>query len=149
MWRVPLLILAAPTSVLLSRVAIGRWLRERGLLLTPEEQRLIPLVSTVAEPAPLNPTPLSAFEVAVIDPRLNRLHRAQARHRRTVEPDTLRQWAQRCLEQGPATLNRFQLNALARDADSLAWLHRQAWRATPDGYWGRRIGQLGVAVREA
>jgi membrane glycosyltransferase len=151
-WSLPValpLILAAPTSVLLSRVAIGRWLRERGLLLTPEEQRLIPLVSTVAEPAPLNPTPLSAFEVAVIDPRLNRLHRAQARHRRTVEPDTLRQWAQRCLEQGPATLNRFQLNALARDADSLAWLHRQAWRAKPDGYWGRRIGQLGVAVRGA
>jgi len=48
-WSLPValpLILAAPTSVLLSRVAIGRWLRERGLLLTPEEQRLIPLVST-------------------------------------------------------------------------------------------------------
>ena len=48
---------------------------------------------------------------------------------------------------GKQLINRFQLNALARDADSLAWLHRQAWRATPDGYWGHRIGQLGVAVR--
>ena len=74
--------------------------------------------------------------MAVIDPRLNRLHRTQARHRRTVEPDTLRQWAQRCLEQGPGVLNRFQLNALARDADSLAWLHRQAWLSAPEDYTG-------------
>ena len=94
-------------------------------------------------------SPQPHFSSISIDVGGQAVFRAQARHRRTVEPDTLRQWAQRCLEQGPATLNRFQLNALARDADSLAWLHRQAWRATPDGYWGRRIGQLGVAVREA
>lgn len=46
-WSLPValpLILAVPTSVLLSRVAIGEWLRSRGLLLVPEERAPLPIL---------------------------------------------------------------------------------------------------------
>ena len=142
-WSLPValpLILAAPTSVVLSRVALGQALRRRRLLLTPEEQRLSPQVDAIADPRPLNPGALSAFDAAVVDPDLNHLHRALARRRRCLEPEAREEWLQRCIQHGPEGLNRRQLNALARDGEALARLHRAAWVAPPDSYWGTRIG---------
>ena len=77
---------------------------------------------------------------AVLDPRLNRVHRALARRRRPVDREAHEQWLQRCMSDGPEGLNRRQLNALARDADALGRLHRAAWTAPRDSYWGERVG---------
>lgn len=140
LWSLPVtlpLIFAAPSSVLLSRVAIGEGLRRRGLLIVPEEQRGSPLVAAIAE------TPgesfLSGFEAAVIDPALNRMHRHHARRRRPLHPEQLARCRQRCAELGPGALDRRELNLLARDKDSLGGLHRHAWQAPASSYWGQRL----------
>lgn len=141
-WSLPValpLIFAAPTSVLLSRVGIGQSLRERRLLIAPEEQYHSPLVAAIAAPATMEEGALSAFEAAVIDPRLNQLHRAAARARRSLDPDELAQWRDRCAQYGPHGFNRRQLNALARDAETLYRLHQAAWRAPADSHWGGRL----------
>ena len=143
LWSLPValpLILAAPTSVMLSRIGVGERLRRRRLLLTPEEQRFSPQVDAIAAPRPLNPVRLTAFQAAVLDPVLNRLHRALARRRRPVDAEAWGQWLERCMKQGPDGLNRRQLNALARDADALARLHHAAWTAPRDSYWGECVG---------
>jgi membrane glycosyltransferase len=142
LWSLPValpLILAAPTSVLLSRVALGGWLRRRGLLWAAEGGQRSPLAAAIADPAALEEPMLSGFEAAVVDPALNRLHRHYARGRRPVDAEELRQCRERCLRLGPRALNRRQLNLLARDAESLAWLHRQAWRAPSGSHWGARL----------
>ncbi|ASK34278.1 glucans biosynthesis glucosyltransferase MdoH [Alloalcanivorax mobilis] len=141
-WSLPValpLIFAAPTSVLLSRVAIGDWLRRRRLLITPEEQQRSVLVSAIAEPVQLEDVVLNGFEAAVIDPSLNRLHRHHARRRRVLDQDELAHCRERCRDLGPAALNRRQLNLLAHDADSLAILHEHAWQASARGFWGGRL----------
>lgn len=141
-WSLPValpLIFAAPTSVLLSRVSVGRMMARHGLLIVPEERTASPLVATITASAAMTEEPLSAFEAGVIDPCLNRLHCEHARQRRPLDREEWMQWRQRCAESGPCSVSRHQLNVLARDADSLAWLHHEAWRAPPDSYWGRRL----------
>lgn len=145
LWSLPValpLILATPTSVVLSRRALGRWLRDHRLLLTPEERTGHAAVDQVAEPARLAPGGLSGFEAAVLDPELNSLHRHLARRRRCRDPAARRYWLKLCLEHGPGTLDRRQRNLVARDEEALAALHQGAWRAPPDSYWGRRITRI-------
>lgn len=45
----------------------------------------------------------------------------------------------RCLEKGPSVMSRAELSGLARDSQSLADLHKGAWRAPEWGYWGQCI----------
>ncbi len=141
-WSLPValpLIFAAPTSVLLSRVSIGQALRRRGLLIVPEERTHSPLVAAIAEPVDMREGPLQAFEAAVIDPRLNRLHSQLARRRRPPDPQELTECRERCAQYGPHGFSRRQLNAMARDAGVLRYLHRRVWCAPADSYWGRRL----------
>lgn len=44
---------------------------------------------------------------------------------------------ERCFHRGPETLTQKELSRLMRDRASLQWLHDQAWRASPDSYWGK------------
>ncbi|MGM0767418.1 MAG: glucans biosynthesis glucosyltransferase MdoH [Pseudomonadota bacterium] len=149
LWSLPVaipLLLAAPTSVLLSRVGAGQALRRWGLLLIPEEQQPV----TVLEDARAarrncgNDPVLTALEAAVVRPRLNRLHQALARSDRLARrAELLAPLVARCGSDGPDTLSRSELSQLCRDRQSLAELHQLAWQAPPDSHWGRRISMLG------
>jgi len=35
-----------------------------------------------------------------------------------------------------------EITTLAKDRESLQWLHREAWRSEPDSYWARAIALL-------
>ena len=148
LWSLPVtipLLLAAPTSVLLSRNGPGRVLRNRRLLLIPEEASPSRLLSDATDPYPLLPaTPgLTRFEEAVLLPRLNHLHRSFARdHGGRLRRQTLDRLVNLCLRDGPQALSRAELSQLSRDRSALADLHTGAWRARPDNYWGRRLAML-------
>ncbi|NMT63824.1 glucans biosynthesis glucosyltransferase MdoH [Marinobacter orientalis] len=149
LWSLPVavpLILAAPTSVLLSRVGPGQALRRWGMLVIPEE-RVPPQVLEDAREARRNGSEdsvLSAVEAAVVRPRLNRLHQALARNvRRSRRAELLAPLVACCGSEGPASLSRSELSQLFRDRQSLAELHQLAWRAPPDSFWGQRITSLG------
>ncbi|WP_111495963.1 glucans biosynthesis glucosyltransferase MdoH [Marinobacter bohaiensis] len=148
LWSLPVavpLVLAAPTCVYLSRVSIGERLRRRRLLLIPEELHPSQLLddaelSREAEP---DSSPLTNFEEAILRPRLNKMHQALAgRHRREVRAEVLSRLVRRCVDEGPDGLTRSELSHLCRDQESLGALHHEAWRATPESYWGRRIAKL-------
>lgn len=147
-WTLPValpLILAAPTSVLLGRIRLGQWLRERGLLLVCQERNpatvLRELHQAPAFPHPADET--TAFSRAVIDPVLNRMHRSCARpSHRGAKARQVQRLTQHCLEQGPDRISRRELSLLADDATALARLHEQAWRSRPDSYWGREVAKF-------
>lgn len=141
-WSLPVtlsLVLAAPTSVLLSRARLGIRLRRHRLLLVPEEIAPPDIVRALAAYDIAAPSAMSPFEEAVIDPRLNALHAGLARSgagRRRAELAGLQQ---RCIEQGPRALSATERAQLADDRDALRALHAAAWRAPADSYWGRVI----------
>lgn len=139
-WSLPVtlaLILAAPTTVLLSRVRLGDRLRRHGFMTVPEEVTP-PKVLGLLNAVPLDhPRMMTHFEEAVIDPQLNAVHAAMARQRRC----TLTPLRARCLKEGPQTLTAHEIAQLARDAECLSLLHRDVWRAPPSSYWGRLLDE--------
>ncbi|NVK42961.1 MAG: glucans biosynthesis glucosyltransferase MdoH [Oceanospirillaceae bacterium] len=144
-WSLPValpLLLAAPTSVILSRVGLGQALRRAGILLVPEEKHGSPLLEDLAGHSIL-PQPgagESAVVRAVLDPLMNRVHQATARsHGGGAKHQRLRELRARCLEQGPNSLSRAEKNLLLTDRESLAWLHARAWRAPTGSFWGQAI----------
>ncbi len=144
-WSLPVslpLILAAPTSVLLSRSSLGQRLRRAGLLVVREESVGLPLLDDLADTSavPTGRRGLSGFEEAVIDPVLNPVHRALARSPlHSKRRERLLPLRTRCLTGGPAALSRRELGLLASDAESLEVLHRAAWSAPPESFWGSRV----------
>lgn len=146
LWSLPVaipLLLAAPTAVFISRKGPGDAVRAMDILRVPEEKE--PLQPMLAEARGFRQQMSSngvwrPFEQAVLDPRLNRLHRGLARdHRRGPRRKHLAAAVARCLADGPAALSRRELSDLARDRQSLAELHEGAWRAPNDSYWGQCI----------
>ncbi|HTT09646.1 MAG TPA: glucans biosynthesis glucosyltransferase MdoH [Burkholderiaceae bacterium] len=82
-WLLPLLcglMLAVPLSVLGSRAAVGRYLRERGVLLIPEERGL-PDVLCQARRHLARPYRLPSFARALFEPGVNFLLRAASGRR--------------------------------------------------------------------
>ncbi|WP_427901659.1 glucans biosynthesis glucosyltransferase MdoH [Marinobacter caseinilyticus] len=150
-WSLPVaipLILAAPTSVLLSRVSVGQALAAHRLLLIPEEIQPPALLLDVADESQLLPhlDGLSRFEEAILLPRLNRMHQSLARwHSSNARRESLERLTHLCLREGPAALTRNELSHLCQDKASLAWLHKEAWRSEPDSFWGRRLAFLAAA----
>lgn len=143
-WSLPVaipLILAAPVSVMLSRVQLGQWLRQRGWLLTAEELRGSPLLEDLSN-NPLAGSHQPDFCASVIHPLHNALQAALGRGgRRGLRRERLEALCQRCLKMGPRNLTRQELSQLAGDADCLRYLHRQVWRARPRSPWGRLLSQ--------
>ncbi|HEY9119840.1 MAG TPA: glucans biosynthesis glucosyltransferase MdoH [Marinobacter sp.] len=148
LWSLPVaipLVLAAPTSVWLSRVGVGQALRERGMLLIPEERTPVQVLddARAARREGGDEPMLTPVEQAVIRPSLNRLHGALARNIRLARrAKLLEPLVQRCGADGPGSLSRSELSHLFRDRQSVAELHRLAWQAPPDSFWGRRITTL-------
>lgn len=148
LWSLPVaipLVVAAPTSVLLSRVGAGRALRRRGLLLIPEELAPVQVLDDArhARSEPDVTPALTAVEAAVVRPKLNRLHQALARNDRLRKrAELLEPLVARCASDGPAALSRAELSQLFRDRKSVAELHHLAWQAPTDSFWGERITRL-------
>lgn len=148
LWSLPVavpLALAAPTSVLLSRVGAGQALRRWGMLVIPEERVPVKVLEN-ARAARLDSghvSGLTAVEEAVVRPSLNRLHQALARNIRLAKRvELLAPLVARCGTEGPDALTRSELSQLFRDRQSLAELHQLAWQAPPDSFWGQRITLL-------
>ncbi|WP_227497973.1 hypothetical protein [Marinobacter santoriniensis] len=150
-WSLPVaipLILAVPTSVLLSRVSLGQWMKRRKLLLIPEERATIEVLrdSTEFRSETNTDTALRPVERAILSPDANRLHGYLARdHRAAVRRKTLDASVRRCLSEGPDALSSLDLSQLMQDRNALAQLHYRAWRASPDSYWGQCIKRLAHA----
>lgn len=147
-WSLPVaipLILAVPTSVLLSRVSLGQWMKRRKLLLIPEEQATIEVLrdSTAFRSEINTDSALRPVERAILSPDSNRLHVFLARdHKAAVRRKTLDSSVRRCLSEGPDALSSLDLSQLMQDRRALAQLHQQAWRASPESYWGQCIKSL-------
>lgn len=147
-WSLPValpLILAVPTSVLLSRTALGARLRTRHYLLVPEERQRPELLDDLESHLQQHPANLDDEPPvirALVDPLLNQLHLHFAgSHRGGVKHAHLQTLVARCLEQGPAALSRTELNTLLRDRDSLRAMHAAIWQAGADSLWGRHLEQ--------
>ena len=82
----------------------------------------------------------SAFVQAVVDPVMNHVHCTLARgHRGGMKQSRLEMLRRRCLKEGPESLSGKEISMLAKDKESLRWLHQEAWRAPHESYWGRVI----------
>lgn len=146
-WSLPValpLVLAAPTSVILSRTSVGQWLRQHKLFLTPEECRGSPLLRDLHDRSWLSSRHHAepALYRALLDPCCNRLHQQFAR----VNPPGLKGARIRALQeqlwaQGPEALSMAELTALLCDREALASLHRQIWQAKSDSVWGRILAR--------
>ncbi|MEJ2643931.1 MAG: glucans biosynthesis glucosyltransferase MdoH [Gammaproteobacteria bacterium] len=147
LWTLPVslpLVLAAPTTVVLSRVRLGQRLRRAGLLLVPEELQGSPLLDDLHgdsdSQGPDRSLPLTPFEQALIDPKTNAIHAALAREpREGARRANLLAVREQCLQHGPEDIPDDDLARLVKDRESLLWLHHRIWRAPPDNYWGRRL----------
>lgn len=149
LWSLPVaipLVLAAPTSVLLSRKRLGEALLRQNLLLIPEEINPPPVLVNAVENRDhgiCEDDWLSPVEAAVLSPAVNALHCALARN--GVSPARqaiLLPLVLICTEKGPEALSRSQLSRLLEDRESLRTLHRDAWRAPPGCYWGDRVREI-------
>ncbi|MBE7500084.1 MAG: hypothetical protein HS113_07185 [Verrucomicrobiales bacterium] len=143
-WLSPLLfgmIFAAPLSWLLSSPALGAWLRRRGLLLVPEEQRVPPEAEAIASYAPaleaeLAQRPLAHGALAVLDPKINALHVAALRQPSspTLEPPSAAPARapatslDRARCQGLDALAPQELWVLLNDPGAMVALHHAVWR---------------------
>jgi membrane glycosyltransferase len=147
-WSLPVavpLILAAPTSVLLSRVRVGQAIRHAGLLLIPEELAPLPVLKNAAEnrAQPASPWSFGHFEQAVLVPLVHQQQLALARpNRHSRRAVRLNGLVEQCIRIGPAALNKKQISELCEDRVALAELHRRAWIAPTESYWGQAIARL-------
>lgn len=154
LWSLPValpLILAAPTAVYLSRNSLGQALKQRQILLIPEERKAMPLLEDAVRyrVCEFSDPTLTPLEQAVLRLDHNRLHQALAwDHRYGSRTAELEMCVARCLEKGPDTLSRLQMSQIARDRKSLKTLHEGAWRAPPDSFWGRSIARLSAHIKD-
>lgn len=143
-WSLPVavpLILAAPISVVLSRVQLGQWLKKRGWLVTAEELRGSPLLEGLMA-NPLAGTRQPGFSESVLHPQHNALQVALARRgRRGLRKQRLAALCKRCRQLGPQDLSIGELSLLAQDAECMEQLHHYAWRAKARSPWGRLLSQ--------
>jgi membrane glycosyltransferase len=149
-WFIPVfagMVLSIPLSVFTSRGSMGACARSLGLLLTPEETSPPPELAmlrgrmatlekageTAASP------PNSGIAEAVLDPYVNAIHVSLLREKRLnpVYAETLarlgvgrpevRTLGEKLLAEGADALKLQEKLLVLSDADTMLWLHRQAW----------------------
>jgi membrane glycosyltransferase len=152
LWVAPIwlpLALSIPLALVVSSELMGRLFRGLGLLRVPSEVAPDELELRVNDLRSLTTSDEAArFRDLVLDPmlvatQLGRLAQAQAEDKPTSRVDMVR-LRQRALRMGPAALSTEEREALAMDAESLRFLHREAWRSWPVESWqlARDVPQL-------
>jgi len=146
-WTLPVtlgLVCSVPLSALLGYEPIGRFLNRAGLFRTPPETNPPLMVKHMEKNLELCRSQLpppawlqSHYGVAqvVLDPYINAAHVSLLRVKRKLSyPITayFKRLSERLLTQGPSALNRREMLALLRNADSVCELHDRLWK-TPDG----------------
>jgi membrane glycosyltransferase len=130
-------LLAIPIVALSSSVRLGSFTRWLGLLLVPSETEPDPLLARAEELRAFTAGDQAArFRDLVLDPVLVAAHLARlpAPAPGEVTP-SLAELRQRALRVGPAGLSETERQTLAKDADSIRWLHREAWCCWPIESW--------------
>lgn len=92
------------------------------------------------------------FRDLVLDPVLLAAHVARIKTDPAArDAEKLQQLCRRALRTGPAALSPAERTLLSSDADSMWWLHREAWREWPVESWqiARDRPQLPSAGSEA
>ncbi|HWF18915.1 MAG TPA: glucans biosynthesis glucosyltransferase MdoH [Verrucomicrobiae bacterium] len=149
-WFVPVfagMALAIPVSVWTSRSSWGARVRSVGLFLTPEETTPTPELDTlrvrmvtmggVGESKPL-PHDAGLTEV-ILDPYVNAIHVSMLREKK-LNPNyaeslarlgagtpVVRTLGEKLLLEGPDALKPQDRILVMSDAETMSWLHRQAW----------------------
>lgn len=147
LWLAPVwvpLLLAIPTSLVLSSTRVGPALQRLGLLLVPSEVKPDPLCQRADELRMLTEGDSAGrFRDLVLDPVLVSAHLKRLEASAST-PSTGSGLCERALRVGPAGLSERERKLLLGDAESLRWLHREAWRAWPTETWelGRHVRQL-------
>ena len=166
-WFAPVvvgMVLSIPMSVLTSRASLGKKARQLGLFLTPEETAPPPELAALrtrmaklAAEGQTDPYPAdSGIADVVLDPYVNAIHvsllrekwqhpaYAQALADLGVGHPEVRSLCEKLLTDGPDQLAQSEKLLILSDADSLPWLHRQAW-LRPSGtlarWWQNQIRQ--------
>ena len=143
-WSLPVslpLLLAAPISVITGRMEVGDALERNGFLSIPEDIHGNQLLSDLRRMPVTDLTKAhSAFVQALVDPIMNQVQRRLAReHRGGSKLKRLHVLRQQCLSEGLQNLSRKEITMLARDKESLEWLHREVWQAQPGTFWAEQI----------
>jgi membrane glycosyltransferase len=149
-WFAPVaagMVLSIPLSVFTSRRSWGERARLFGLFLTPEEIAPPPEIAALrtrmdaleraGETAPRQK--FAGLAEAVLDPYVNAIHVSLLREKRlnpeysaalaklsADQPET-RVLAEKLLAGGPDALKPHETLLVLSDADTMPWLHRQAW----------------------
>jgi membrane glycosyltransferase len=149
-WFVPVaagMVLSIPISVLSSRSGWGARARSLGLFLTPEEINPPPelaslreRMTTLEQSGETAPRPSdSGLGDAVLDPYVNAIHVSLLREKRLnpeqsevlarlgVGKPEVRVLGEKLLTQGPDALQAGEKLLVLSDAETMSWLHRQAW----------------------
>jgi membrane glycosyltransferase len=129
-WLLPIaggLMLAAPISILSSRVSLGRRCRTLSLFVIPEEKSPpVELCATAAHQE--HSLPASDFRDSVVDPFINALACATGSNRNQHRQHSDKHVVASAIN-GPTALNEQQKNALLDDAAYLSQLHLAVWSA--------------------
>ena len=142
-WNMPVfipVILSIPLSVWSSRATLGRRFRSLGLFITPEEVAPPPEVQNLERKEEqhifLSSLPMereAGFVRAVVDPRVNFLHRSLLRKERTVSPSIAsrrQQLQEKALSGGPESLSVKEKKELLYDPRCMEELHQRVWEIT-------------------
>lgn len=148
-WMSPIwigLLLSVPLSVWTSRVSVGRWLRDRGIFLTPEEVEVPEVLRWVEGGGASGDGVLDAQHgermgavAAVVDPYVNAVHVS------LLEPEEGAgdlELVKKSLERGLRGLGRDELERLLQSGATMLALHRAVWLSDAqgmDGTWRRAL----------
>ncbi len=140
-WLSPILfgwVFAIPLALLTSSDRVGGWLRERGLLLIPEERDVPGILKGLDERPPALDRPGALENVSrfgllqvVVAPPINAIHVSMLRRSKVVARHREKQMARlrvRLLTEGPDALERRELMALLWDPAAISEIHREVWR---------------------
>jgi membrane glycosyltransferase len=154
LWVAPIwvpLALSIPIALVVSSDLAGGLFRWLGLLRVPSEVAPDELELRVHDLRSLTTSDDSArFRDLVLDPMLVATQLTRLEQQAKANPNApasridLVRLRQRALRMGPAALSSEEREALANDAESLRFLHREAWRSWPVESWqlAREVPQL-------
>lgn len=129
--------ISIPLALLASSRGAGKFISRLGLLRVPSESAPDELALRVDDLRSLtSPDEAARFRDVVLDPVLvmahvQKLGEKKSPARSALDTQELERIRQRALRAGPAGLSQDERRLLTEDAESMRFLHREAWRHWP------------------